>query len=300
MTGTSLLAALRAFDATARAGSMTAAARALGLQQPTLSAHIQRLEQAHGVELFRRRGRRLELTDFGRSLLEHTRRVFSAEEDAHALLLAAQNRYAGRLVIHAIGPYNLVPILRVFAKRHPAVSLVVRVGDSRSIASRILDHQGDVGVVLNPVDDPALECVEHRRQPLVVFAAADHPLAGRAALNMTDLHQQRFVIREEGSTTRRVFEDAMRRRGLRFQVAVEMGSREAVREAVAQGMGLGVVAGTAYVADNRLAKLPVADSDMATHVHLVCRRERRPSPLVAAFFDIAAGLREADPDPSVS
>ena len=294
MTGTRLLAALKAFDATARAGNMTAAARALGLQQPTLSAHIQRLEQIHGVELFRRRGRRLELTDFGRTLLEHTRRVFSAEEDAHALLLAAQNRYAGRLVIHAIGPYNLVPILRVFARRHPQVSLVVRVGDSRSIASRILDHQGDVGLVLNPVDDPALECVEHRRQALVVFAAADHPLARRAALTMADLQQQRFVIREEGSTTRRVFEDAMRRRGLGFQVAIEMGSREAVREAVAQGMGLGVVAEPAYVPDARLVRLPVRDSDMATHVHLVCRRERRPSPLVATFFDIAAELREED------
>lgn len=294
MTAASLLAALKAFDATARAGSMTAAARMLGLQQPTLSAHIQRLEQTHGVELFRRRGRRLELTDFGRSLLEHTRRVFSAEEDAHALLLAAQNRYAGRLVIHAIGPYNLVPILRVFARRHPQVSLVVRVGDSRSIAARILDHQGDVGVVLNAVDDPALECVEHRRQPLVAFATADHPLARRATVRMADLHQQRFVIREEGSTTRRVFEEAMRRRGLSFQVAVEMGSREAVREAVAQGMGLGVVAAPAYVADTRLAQLPLVDSDMATHVHLMCRRERRPSLLVASFFDIAAGLRDVD------
>lgn len=293
MSGTSLLAALKAFDATARAGSMTAAARALGLQQPTLSAHIQRLEQTHGVELFRRRGRRLELTDFGRLLLEQTRRVFSAEEDAHALLLAAQNRYAGRLLIHAVGPYNLVPILRVFAQHHPQVSVVVRVADSRSIAARIVDHQGDVGVVLNPVDDPALACVPHRRQPLVVFAAADHPLAARPAVSMADLQRQRFVVREEGSTTRRVFEEAMRRRGLAFQVALEMGSREAVREAVAQGMGLGVVAGPAYVADARLAMLHLTDSDMATHVHLVCRRERRQSPLVAAFFDIAAELRAA-------
>ena len=178
--------------------------------------------------------------------------------------------------------------------RHPQVILVVRLGDSRSIAARILDHQGDVGLVLNPVDDPGLACVEHRRQPLVVFAAAGHPLAWRAAVRMADLHQQRFAIQEEGSTTRRVFEEAMRRRGLGFQVAIETGSREAVRKAVAQGMGLGVVAGPAYVADTRLAQLAEVDSDMATHVHPMCRRERRPSPLVAAFFDIAAGLREAE------
>ncbi|MFC3147682.1 LysR substrate-binding domain-containing protein [Piscinibacterium candidicorallinum] len=294
MSGLSLLAALKAFDAIARAGSMTGAAHTLGLQQPTLSAHIARLEQVHGVELFQRRGRRLELTDFGRLLLDHTRRIFSAEQDAQALLLAAQNRYAGRLVIHAIGPYNVVPILRVFARRYPQVSLVVKVGDSRTIVSRILDHQGDVGLVLNPRLDPALDCLEHRRQPLVVFAAADHPLASQKAVCMRDLHQQRFVIREEGSTTRRVFEEAMQRQGLAFQVAVEMGSREAVREAVAQGMGLGVVADTAYVADMRLVKLPVLDSDMATHVHLICRRERRDSPLIAALFEVAAELRGSD------
>ena len=88
MSGLSLLAALKAFDATARAGSMTAAAKVLALQQPTVSAHIQRLESEYGVELFHRRGRRLELTSFGRTLLDYTRRTFSGEEDAHALLAA--------------------------------------------------------------------------------------------------------------------------------------------------------------------------------------------------------------------
>lgn len=294
MSGTSLLAALKAFDATARLGSMTAAARVLGLRQPTLSAHIHRLEHSHGVELFLRRGRRLEITPFGRTLLEHTRRAFSAEDDAQALLLAAQHRYAGHLLVHAIGPYNLVPILKVFGARHPQVSVVVRVGDSRSIAEGIRDHRGDVGLVLHALDDPALACVPHRRQPLVVFAPADHPLAGRRTVRMADLHGQRFVIREEGSTTRRVFEEALRRRGLSVRVALEMGSREAVREAVAQGLGLGVVAETAFLPDPRLVKLPLADSDMATHVHLVCRTERRPSPLVSAFFDAAAQVRGGD------
>lgn len=292
VTSTSFLAALKAFDATARCGSMTAAARVLGLQQPTLSAHIQRLEHEHGVELFHRRGRRLELTSFGRALLDISRRAFSAEDDAQALLLAAQNRCAGHLEVHAIGPYNVVPILQRFGPRHPQVSVAVRVGDSGSIVARILDHQGDLGVVLHASDDPALVSVPHRRQRLVVFAHVGHPLAQRPRLMMADLHLQRFVIREPGSTTRRVFETAMRGRGLELRVAVEMGSREAVREAVAQGLGLGVVADSAYVPDARLVRLPLADCDMATHVHLVCRRERRQSPLVAAFFDVAATLRD--------
>ena len=117
MSGLSLLAALKAFDATARAGSMTAAARVLAIQQPTVSSHIQRLEVDFGVELFHRRGRRLELTSFGRTLLNYTRRTFSGEEDAHALLAAAKNQYVGRLVIHAIGPHNVLPVLKLFMNR---------------------------------------------------------------------------------------------------------------------------------------------------------------------------------------
>src|SRR3989344_5194927 len=164
MSGLSLLAALKAFDATARAGSMTAAARVLAIQQPTVSSHIQRLEVDFGVELFHRRGRRLELTSFGRTLLDYTRRTFSGEEDAHALLAAAKNQYVGR-----------------------------------------------------------------------------------------------FVIREEGSTTRGVFEQELKERGVEVQVALEMGSRESVREAVAEGLGLGVVAETAYRPDPRLVKLTISD-----------------------------------------
>ncbi|WP_291330580.1 LysR family transcriptional regulator [Acidovorax sp. 24-64-9] len=95
---------------------MTAAARVLAIQQPTVSSHIQRLEVDFGVELFHRRGRRLELTSFGRTLLNYTRRTFSGEEDAHALLAAAKNQYVGRLVIHAIGPHNVLPVLKLFSE----------------------------------------------------------------------------------------------------------------------------------------------------------------------------------------
>lgn len=135
---------------------MTAAAKLLDLQQPTISAHIQRLENEYGVELFLRQGRRLELTTFGRTLLDYTRRAFSGEEDAHALLAAAKNRFVGRLVIHAIGPYNVVPVLKAFGSRHPQVEVSVRVGDSRSITEKLLDYQGDVGVVLNHAEHPEL------------------------------------------------------------------------------------------------------------------------------------------------
>lgn len=266
---------------------MTAAARVLALQQPTVSSHIQRLEVDFGVELFHRRGRRLELTSFGRTLLDYTRRTFSGEEDAHALLAAAKNQYVGRLVIHAIGPHNVLPVLKLFTEQFPQVNVAVGVGDSRTITEKILDYQGDVGVVLNHVAHPDLFGAAYRTQRLVVFGSIQHPLVQRATLKLRDLQGQRFVIREEGSTTRRVFELELKERGVEVQVALEMGSRESVREAVAQGLGLGVVAETAYGPDPRLAKLNISDTSMATQVHFICRQERHHAPLISAFLSLA-------------
>lgn len=295
MAGYSLLVALKAFDTAARLGTLSAAARALGLQQPTLSAHVSRLEREYGVELFYRRGRRLELTAFGSTLRECTHRLFSAEVDAQNMLAAVSGRLGGHLRLRAVGPYNVMPMIRAFRETWPHVGIAVAVGDSRQIVDDIRDYQGDIGVLVHGVDDPSLYCMPYRRQALVIFASASHPLAARQGLTLRDLHQQAFVLREEGSTTRRVFEQTMQAAGLSFRMAVEMGSREAVREAVAQGLGLGVVADAAYVADARLRVLRVAGFDATTHVHLICRSERRQVPLIAAFFDTAARLRGLSP-----
>lgn len=284
------LSQLKAFDATARLGSMSAAARVLGLTQPTVSAHIARLEAHHGLELFFRRGQRIELTDFGRLLHDTTKRIFRAEEDAWALLASARNRYRGRLTLCAVGPYNVTPMLKHFRARWPLVDLVVTLGDSRQIVEQILDYQGDLGVLVHAVDDPRIHCVPFRRQPLVVFARHDHALSGRKGLRLRDLEGQEFVVRESGSTTRRVFEQQLARVNVRVRVAVEIGSREALREAVAEGLGLGVVAEPAYVPDARLVRLEIADLDAWTHVHVICLSDRRTVPLIAGFLSIVGDL----------
>ena len=285
------LSELKAFDATARCGSMSAAARALGLQQPTVSAHIARLESHYGVELFHRRGHQVLPTEFGATLRDVTHRIFRAEEDALALLASARSLYHGRLTLCAVGPYNVTPMLKRFRERWPRVSLAVSVGDSRQIVEQVLDFRGDLGVLVHGVDDPRIHSVPYRRQRLMVFAPRDHALASRQSVRLADLAQQEFVVREEGSTTRRVFEQGLQQAGVRIRVALEFGSREAVREAVAQGLGLGVVADSAYLPDPRLVPLPIEGHGLFTHPHVICLAERRQVPLVAAFLDVVDELR---------
>ncbi|MDO8387220.1 MAG: LysR substrate-binding domain-containing protein [Polaromonas sp.] len=287
-------AELKAFDATARSGSMSAAARLLGIRQPTVSAHIAGLEKRFGVELFVRRGRGVELTTFGHALHEVSNRIYRAEQQAALLLLSARSQYEGHLKISAVGPYNVLPMLAGYRALFPKIRLAVSVGDSRQIVEGILDHRDDVGVLLHAVDDERVYCVPYRRQALIVFAAATHPLARLKDIQLSDLEGQEFVLREQGSQTRSVFEAGLSAAGVRVRSSLEMGSREAVREAVAQGLGLGVVAQTAFVPDSRLTVLPIADMAISTHVHVICLAERQSAPLIAGFLEVVNRLKRGD------
>lgn len=287
-------AELKAFDATARTGSMSAAARLLGIRQPTISAHIAGLEKRFGVELFVRRGRGVELTTFGHALHEISNRIYHAEQQAALLLLSARSQYEGHLKISAVGPYNVLPMVTRYRAMFPRIRLAISVGDSRQIVDSILDHRDDVGVMLHAVDDPRVHCIPYRRQALIVFAPVSHPLANRKTMTLSDLEGQEFVLREQGSQTRSMFESGLAVAGVRMRSSLEVGSREAVREAVAQGLGLGVVAQTAFVADSRLVVLPISDMNLSTHVHVICLAERLTAPLIARFLGVVEELKRIE------
>jgi LysR family transcriptional regulator, low CO2-responsive transcriptional regulator len=290
--GVSSSAELRAFEATARAGSMSGAARQLGLSQPTISAHIASLEQRFGVELFHRRGRGVALTEFGALLHEATHRIRRAEEEAELLLLSARSQYQGHLRLGAIGPYNVLPILRRFRASHPRVQVTVSMGDSRAVLRGVLDQAHDAGILLHAVDDARVHCLPYRRQPLVVLAPRTHPLADRGQVSLHDLQGQEFVLREPGSGTRAVFEAGLAAAGVQVRCSLVLGSREGIKEAVAQGLGLGVVAATAFAPDDRVVAVPLQPADLATHVHVVCLRERLQAALIQRFLQAALAERD--------
>lgn len=292
-------AELKAFDATARTGSMSAAARLLGIRQPTVSAHIAGLEKRFGVELFVRRPRGVELTTFGMALYEVSNRVYQAEQQAALLLLGARSQYEGHLKVAAVGPYNVLPMVKRYRTLYPRIRIAINVGDSRQIVGNILDHRADVGVMLHAVDDARVHCIPYRRQPLIVFAAATHPLASLKTMVLSDLESQEFVLREQGSQTRSVFESGLAAAGVRVRSTLEVGSREAVREAVAQGLGLGVVAQTAFVPDARLVVLPISDMALSTHVHVICLAERTAAPLIAHFLAVVEDLKRLALEPGL-
>lgn len=272
---------------------MSLAAKRAALTQPTISAHIIKLETFYGLELFYRKGRRVELTEFGLMLLEITNRMYEAQTEALSLLEQGRLSYKGTLRVCAVGPFNVMPIISQFRKQHPNVHMTLDLGDSAEITEQIINCRSDIGLLVHAVEDPRIDCMPYRKQQLIIFASKEHPLASKKDCVLSDLSGHNFVLREQGSTTREVFLRVMSRRQVEVRCNLEIGSRESLHEAVALNLGLGVVSAAAYRPDSRTVVLPVEDSDLFTHVHLISRLDRATSVLVARFKSAALIMRQA-------
>jgi len=282
---------LRAFHLVAEAGSFSAAARAGGVSQPTLSAQVKQLEATYGVALFDRKGRGVGLTPLGQSLHAVTARLFAAEEEARALLAGAATLTRGHLRIAADSASHVMPILARMKSRHTGLTFSLSIGNSSDVIGRVLDHHADVAVTARRSSDPRLHSRLLREDRLVLFVRADHALAGADRAPIAALSGQELVIRERGSITREVFEARLSEAGVRPRALLEVQSREAVREAVLAGFGVGVVFESELPDQPGLARVAVADADLGVAEYVVCLEERRRLPLVRAFLAAGAPAR---------
>ena len=279
---------LRAFHAVASAGGFTRAAERLHVTQPTLSSQVAALEARYDVVLLHRRGRRVEPTALGLTLLSITRRLFDVEQEAEELLAAAQTLKAGLLRLGADSPHHIIEKLAAYNRRYPGIKVSLAIGNSAGVLQDLLDYRIDVAVLADVTDDPRLVTRALRRDPLVVFVPRRHPWARRASVALADLAGQKMVMREPGSITRALIARALEKRGIALAAVIEIDSREAVREAVAAGLGLGVVSAAEFGADARLAAIPIREPDVTMTEYLVRLAERRPSRAVQAFLDLFA------------
>ncbi|MBN9085826.1 MAG: LysR family transcriptional regulator [Reyranella sp.] len=291
---------LRSFHAVAQRASFTQAARALGVGQPTITTQVRSLEQEFGVELFVRRGRRIELTEAGSGLLDITRRLFADEKEAADYLNETRGLRTGHLRVGAVGPYHVTDMLAAFNARHPGLYVSVAVGNSRDTVRDLLDYRTDVAVLAHVDPDPRLVAIPYRRHRVIVFCPADHPFGKRRFIRAHEMEGQRLIVREAGSTTRRAFDQAMRDADVRPRVVMEIGSRESIREAVAKGIGLGVVSEAEFIPDPRIRPVPVGDAEIYTYAHVVYLKERQNARLVRAFLEVLSGLLPDAPVNGVS
>jgi aminoethylphosphonate catabolism LysR family transcriptional regulator len=297
-----LMTLLRGFHAVASAGSVTGGARQSGVSQPTLSAQLAELESHFQVELFFRRGRRIAITPVGTALLEHTRRIFEIEAEAQGLLSANASALTGELRIAAVGPYNVMRLLASFRAVHPRVQMQVATGDSALVLRHVADYLADLGLVVERPADTRVDALPLRRQQLFLLVPRGHHLYRASQVDLASVAGETFVLRDSGSTTQRVFDACLMQYGVSIRTGLRVGSREAVREAVLHGMGLGIVSDAGFVPGPGLVGIPFSEPAMATHAHLIWLSSRRDARMIRSFVEHARAmpLRLAPGSPSTT
>jgi aminoethylphosphonate catabolism LysR family transcriptional regulator len=283
------LTQLRSFHAVATAGSFTRAAESLHVSQPTVTTQVRQLESLYKVELFHRTGRHVRPTEMGERLLLLSRQIFSLESDAIQLLGDAGELRSGHLRVAAVGPSHVTKMLAAFHQRYPGVKISVSTGNSQDVLDRLLDYRADVGVLAQVFRDPRFVSVPFSEHPILIFCSASHRFARRRSIRTAELQGERLLVRESGSTTRKALEAALRAAKVESEIVMEIGSREIIREAVVQGLGIAAVSEVEYVPGPGLHAVRISDAQIRTYAHVVCLAERQEMRMVRAFFDVIAG-----------
>jgi len=287
---------LRAFVAVARAGNVTRAAKQLSLSQPALSKQLAELEEALSAVLFDRLPRGMRLTAAGEVLLRHAERIYAAERAAESEIAELNGLRTGRLSIGAsttIGSYLIPGVFGAFQRAHPEVRLELEIANTAAIQALVSDGRIDLGLTEGnvPSEQFAVEVVHY--DELVAVASAEHPLRKKRKLAPDELASAPFICRERGSGSREVIEAALAERGLELTPAMALGSTEAIKNAVAAGLGVAILSRLTVELElraGRLALLDLRDFTLRRALYMVQLRGKHRGPAVESFV---VKLREA-------
>ena len=286
---------LEVFAKVAELRSFSRAAEALGLTQPTVSEHVRALEDELGVPLLDRLGRGTAPTRAGALLLGYARRMLALSREARQALDQFQGRLSGELVVGGStipGEYLLPALIGRFKTLFPDISVCLLIGSSRQVTEWIEDGRAEVGVVGARPGPKSLVARELQADELVLVVPPAHAWAGKTEVMLAELKAEPLLVRERGSGSREALERALAEVNAAlsgFRIAGEIGSTQAIKQAVRAGVGLALVSNRAVEDEcraNLLHCLKVKDLRVSRAFYLVTHRDRSRSPLAQAFVEL--------------
>lgn len=276
---------LQVFVSIAHAGGVSAAAEQIGLSQSATSMALAELENQLDAPLFDRIGRRLQLNALGQTQLPLAERILSQVREFEQV---ANQSVQGPLTIAAsltIGSYLLPGLAARYMQNYPEVDLQLRLRNTADVLSSVSRMEADLGLIEGLCQDERLECLPWRQDRLVIIAASDSPWA-QQRLDRHTLLQAPWILREAGSGTRAIFEQAWGKDMPKLKVQLELGQQEAIKQAVMAGLGLGCLSALAVqdeVAHGKLCILDHAELDLSRWLSLVRLPHRYQSPAAQAW-----------------
>jgi DNA-binding transcriptional LysR family regulator len=284
---------LRVFLKVAEVQSFTEAAKALGLTQPSVSSLIQGLVDELGYELFERHGIKISLTPEGNVFVRRTRDALSIIDGTKDEIEELHGLKKGKVIVGGspIPAASFLPTaVQKFKKEHPGVQVVLKIQSNSNLERQLLERELDLALVSWPPHSPQLRSETYLEEQIVAIAPPNHPLAKKRGVTLRMLGKEPLVASDSGIGTRDMVEQRFARKGVPFvptiQISAQIGARDAIRNAVASGLGIGFIAHchvTADVEAGRVKILNVPELNLKRVIYIVTHKNRPVAPLVQAF-----------------
>jgi DNA-binding transcriptional LysR family regulator len=292
---------LNVFEAVARLLSYSRAAEELHLTQPAVSTQIRKLEDHAGLPLFEQLGKKVFLTPAGTELLHHSRLIIAQFSEAEAAMTQFKGVAGGKLNVAVIsaGDYFFPRLLVEFAGRHEGVTLNLSVHNREGLLAHLADNLTDLAVMVRPPVGADTQNMAFAPHPYVIVAAPGHPLVREAAVPMSRLVREPFIVREKGSDTWQSMADGFGRHLARLNIAMQIKSTETIKQAVIAGMGVSFLSAHTVSRElqaGSLALLDVQGFPLMLNWYVVQRCHKRLPPVAQAFkaFLLSDGARLID------
>lgn len=281
---------LRAFETVARCASFTRAAEELHVAQPTVSVLVKQLADAVGLPLFEQVGRKIFLTEAGRQLYATCAHIFATWAQFEMTLADLKGMKQGRLRLAVVttAKYFVPRLLGPFLRRYPGIDVALDVANRDSVLARLVANEDDLYIMGVPPQGLEVEVHPFLANPLVVLAPIDHPLVREKRIAFSRLQKEPLILRERGSGTRSVVERYFADHGAEVHPRMELGSNEAIKQAVAGGLGVAVMslhALTQGMTHAQLAILDVEGFPIERSWFVVFPRGKQLSVVAQTFFE---------------
>jgi DNA-binding transcriptional LysR family regulator len=272
------------------------------LTQPAVSMQVKQLEEQVGVPLTEMLGKRLLITEAGQELRAHALRIIAQTEE----LKSAMDQFRGlergllRLAVVSTANYFLPTLIATFIARHAGVRVSLQVANREEVLAALADNSADLAITGQPPDTGELTGERFMPNPLVVVAPPTHPLAGQPKIPLRKLATETLVVREEGSGTRAAIDRFLKSQGVNYQPGCELGTNEAIKQAVQAGLGLAIVPLQTVELEletARLVILPFEGFPLLRHWYVVHRADKRLSVAAQAFRAVLLAQDGADDKP---
>jgi len=293
----------RVFYHAAKHLNFTVAASKLFITQPAVTAQVKSFEEACNLKLFKKRARRMYLTDEGRILFDFAERIFKYEKEIENVIDEMRELKRGILSLgttKAYARYFMPLMISSFHKNYPNIKIQLNEGSSLDMIYSLLNFNIEVAVIARAMDHPEVNFYPFSKEEMAIIVAPDHPLTRKKSISFKELADEPFIMKENGSGTRKMVEQLFEKEGCEPNALMETSNTEFIKQLVQRGEGVSFLvreAVAAEIAEKTLAEVALKGQKVFLDVNIAYLKNQVLSPPAKAFVDTLTKLRSDDIDP---